>query len=124
SAQAAHAELSEARRALDEARQALAMREVDLRGLRQELADATERLQKHQMAAQRLSIERTHLLEGVNERFRGLDLHRVVGDYHKRPMVDAAHRARIQELTELLDRMGPVNVDAVREHAEAEKRYT
>jgi chromosome segregation protein len=48
----------------------------------------------------------------------------VIGDYHKRPPADAAQRARIQELTELLDRMGPVNLDAVREHAEAEERYT
>jgi chromosome segregation protein len=122
-ARAAHAELDEARRALDEARQALAVREADLRGLRLELADAAEQLQKHEMRMQRLSIERTHLLEGVSERFRGLDLNRVVGDYHKRPPVDDSHKARIQELTELLDRMGPVNVDAVREHAEAEGRY-
>jgi chromosome segregation protein len=122
-AQKAHAELTAARQALDEARQALAARESDLRGLRQERSDAHERLQKHEMALQKLAIEHTHLTEGVRERFRGLELHRVVGDYHKRPLVDAAHKARITELTELLDRMGPVNVDAVREHAEAEKRY-
>ena len=119
-----HAELTAARQALDEARQALGLREADLRGLRQEVADATERLQKHEMALQRLTIERTHVVEGVRERFRGLDLTRVIGDYHKRPLVDAAHRSRITELGELLDRMGPVNVDAVREHAEAEKRHT
>ncbi len=75
------------------------------------------------MALQKLAIQHTHLIEGVRERFRGLELARVVGDYHKRPPVDAGHKARIQELTELLDRMGPVNLDAVREHAEAEKRY-
>jgi chromosome segregation protein len=123
-AQSAHQELSEARRALDEARQNLAQREAALRGLRTELAEASERLQKHTLGVQRIAIERTHLLEGVAERFRGLDLARVVGDYHKRRPVDASHRARIQELTELLDRMGPVNVDAVREHAEAEGRFT
>jgi chromosome segregation protein len=121
-AQESHAELAEARRTLDEVRQTLTVREADLRGLRQALADAAVRLQKHTMAVQRISIERTHLLEGVAERFRGLDLTRVVGDYHKRPPADASHRARIQELTELLDRMGPVNVDAVREHAEALER--
>jgi chromosome segregation protein len=123
-AQTTHAELTRARQALDEARQALALREADLRGLRQELEGAAERLAKHEMALQKLAIQHTHLLEGVRERFRGLDLARVVGDYHKRPPVDAGHKARIQELTELIDRMGPVNVDAVREHAEAEKRYT
>src|SRR6185437_15510218 len=107
----------------DAARQALSTREADLRGLRHELSDAAEHLAKHEMALQKLAIEHTHLVEGVRERFRGLELARVIGDYHKRPLVDAAHRARIQELQELIDRMGPVNVDAVREHAEAEKRY-
>jgi chromosome segregation protein len=43
-AQAAHAELSEARKALDEARQALAVREADLRGLRTEVSESSERL--------------------------------------------------------------------------------
>ncbi|MFT3776457.1 MAG: chromosome segregation protein SMC [Minicystis sp.] len=119
----AHAALTSARQALDEARQALAARDAELKGLRHEVADASERLGKHVMALEKLHIEHTHLVEGVRERFRGLELHRVVGDYHKRPPVDATHKARIQELTELLDRMGPVNVDAVREHAEAEKRY-
>jgi chromosome segregation protein len=122
-AQAAHAALSDARRLLDEARQQLAAREGDLRGLRHEVAAATEGVREHEMTLQRLSIEHTHLLEGVRERFRGLELPRVVGDYHRRAPVDAAHRSRIQELGELLDRMGPVNVDAVREHAEAEKRH-
>ena len=120
---AAQATLTEARRGLDEARQALAGREADLRGLRQELAAVSERLRKHELALERLAIEHTHLIEGVRERFRGLELHRVVGDYHKRAPVDAAHRARIVELTELLDRMGPVNLDAVREHAEANERH-
>jgi chromosome segregation protein len=120
----AHADLTTARQALDEARQALSAREADLRGLRQELGDAAERLGKHEMALQKLAIQHTHLVEGVRERFRGLELARVVGDYHKRAPVDAGHKARIQELTELIDRMGPVNVDAVREHAEAEKRHT
>ncbi|WP_437939988.1 chromosome segregation protein SMC [Sorangium sp. So ce341] len=123
-AHAAQATLTEARRALDEARQAHAGREADLRGLRQELADVSEQLRKHELALERLRVEHNHLIEGVRERFRGLELARVVGDYHKRPPVDASHRARIQELTELLDRMGPVNLDAVREHAEAEERYT
>jgi chromosome segregation protein len=122
-ARAAHEALTEARRALDEARQALALREVDLKGLRQEVNESTELLRQHEMALQKLEIERTHLLEGVRERFRGLELATVVGDYHKRAPVDASHRSRIQELTELLDRMGPVNVDAVREHAEAQTRY-
>jgi chromosome segregation protein len=123
-ARAAQVESSESRRLLEEARTALQTREGDLRGLRAEVAETAEALQKHSMALQKLEIERTHLLDGVREKFRGLELERVVGDYHKRPPVDASHRSRITELAELLDRMGPVNVDAVREHAEASERFT
>ena len=119
-----HEALTHAKRELDEARAALAGRETELRGLRQDVNDASERLSKHEMALQRLAIELGHLIEGVRDRFRGLDLYSVVGDYHKRAPVDATHRARIHEVTELLDRMGPVNVDALREHEEAEKRHT
>jgi chromosome segregation protein len=121
---AAHTALTEGRQALDEARHALAVRESDLKGLRHQVTEGTERLRTHEMALQRLAIERGHLLDGVRERFRGLDLPTVVGDFHKRAPVDASHRERITELGQLLDRMGPVNVDAVREHAEAQERYT
>jgi chromosome segregation protein len=69
-------------------------------------------------------MEMEHLLSGVAEKFRGLDLRKVIGDYHSRPAVDEEHRARIGELGQLLDRMGPVNLDAVREHKDAEERFT
>jgi chromosome segregation protein len=122
-AQAAHEALAAARRALDEARHALGAREADIRQLRAEVAAVTERLRQHEMSLQRLAIEEDHLLGGVREKFRGLELRTVVGDFHKRAPVDDAHRSRITELAELLDRMGPVNLEAVREHAEAQERY-
>ena len=55
---------------------------------------------------------------------RGLELPRVVGDYHMRAMPDDVSRARIDELTRLIERMGSVNLDAMREHSEAEARFT
>ena len=122
-AQAAHGELTLARQKLDEARQALGARENDLRSLRQALADATERLGKHEMALQKLAIEHTHLLEGVASASAGSQLARVVGDYHMRPLLDDDARARIAELVELSSAWARVNLDAVREHAEAEKRF-
>ncbi|MDI1474963.1 chromosome segregation protein SMC [Polyangium sp. y55x31] len=122
-AQKAHTSLEDARRRLEEARQILAAKEADLKGLRQDLTEATEKLRQHEMALARLDIEENHLIEGVREKFRGLYLPTVVGDYHKRAPVDQQHRARIQELGELLDRMGPVNLDAMREYAEAEERH-
>jgi chromosome segregation protein len=62
-------------------------------------------------------------MDSVAEKFRGLGLARVVGDYHLRAPPDAETHARIGELTVLIERMGSVNLDAVREHEEAEKRF-
>lgn len=122
-ASAAHKELDEARTLLEQVRHALATKEAELKELRDELALLDEATQKHTMALQRMEIEKDHLLEGVRSRFQGLDLQRVVGDYHKLPPVDEAHRRRIDELTKLIDRMGPVNLDAKEEYADAEKRF-
>ena len=41
-----------------------------------------------------------------------------------RPPPDDETHARITELAQLLERMGSVNLDAMREHEDAEKRYT
>ncbi|NUP11791.1 MAG: chromosome segregation protein SMC [Polyangiaceae bacterium] len=113
-----------AKTALDEVRNALAAAEVDIKKTRDGAAAATEKLRQHETNLAKLEIEHRHLLDGVRERFRGLELATVVGDYHKRAPIDASHRSRITALQELLDRMGPVNLDAVREHKEAEERYS
>jgi chromosome segregation protein len=122
-AQDADRELSGARRLFDEARAELGEREQGLRELRTRVARLTEGRTKHQFELERIVVATTHLLEGVREKFRGLDLRRVIGDYHARPLVDDAHRGRITELGQLIDRMGPVNLDAVREYEEADKRF-
>src|SRR5262249_39632239 len=67
-------------------------------------------------------MSHAHLLASVRERFRGLDLARIVGDYHCLSTPDEQHRQRVVELTHLIDRMGPVNLDATREHAEEKQR--
>jgi chromosome segregation protein len=116
--------LTEHRVRLEEVRGRLSESELELKELRTLTQRAGDEARTRESNLEKLGIERRHLEDGVRERFRGLELATVVGDYHKRPPVDAAHRARIGELGELLERMGPVNLDAVREHAEAEERYT
>ena len=117
-AQEAQERLREVRQRFDEARQHLGEREADLKVLRTRVNEATERLTAHEMNLQKLALAREHLLTDVRERFRGLDLTKIVGDYHLLPAPDEAHEARIAELSHLIDRMGPVNLDAVREHEE------
>jgi chromosome segregation protein len=122
-AKVAHGELIEARGQLELVRQILGAKEAELKGLRDELTLVDEAVRKHEMAVQRMAIERDHLLNTVRERFRGLNLQRVVGDYHARPAPDAEHRRRIDELAQLIDRMGPVNLDAKAEYDDAERRF-
>ena len=121
-AETAQAELTEARRRFDEARQLLSERELLLKSLRARVHETGERLAAIELALQKLAIERDHLLAGVRERFRGLELATVVGDYHKLPPPDESHDARVSELTNLIDRMGPVNLDAMREFQEESAR--
>ena len=115
--------MGEARAQLEQVRQTLGAKEAELKGLRDELELVDEAVKKHEMAVQRMAIEREHLLASVREKFRGLDLRRVVGDYHARVAPDAEHRRRIDELAQLIDRMGPVNLDAKAEHDDAERRF-
>jgi chromosome segregation protein len=119
----AHDELEAARAELDEVRVTLAEREGALREYRVAQAELDESVREHEMALQRIEIGLEHLLAAVREKFRGLDLRRVVGDYHRRPPPDEAHKARIEELARLIDRMGPVNLDAAREYEDGVARF-
>ena len=121
-AQARKDALAEARRVFDEARAALGEREAALRGLRSALTEATDAATAQGMTLERLRMSRSHVLDSVREKFRGLDLLRVVGDYHALPSPDEQHEQRISELSHLIDRMGPVNLDATREHKEEKER--
>lgn len=123
-ARQAHVELDDARALLERVRQTLGEREAGLKLLRDELAVLEEEAKRAEMALQRIALERDHLLGNVRERFRGLDLRRVVGDYHARPAPDVEQHRRIEELSQLIDRMGPVNLDAQAEYQEAETRFT
>jgi chromosome segregation protein len=94
----------------------------DLKGLRQREATERESVTRMDMQLRELTLAREHLVESVRERFRGLELRTIVGDYHLRPAPTAESKARLQELAQLLDRMGSVNLDAVREAKEADER--
>ncbi len=122
-ARLAHERLNTVRAQLDQARQALTEHEAALKQLREELGQIDEASRKHEMSVQRNELGRTHLLQNIRERFRGLDLNRVVGTYHLRLAPDEEHHRRIDELTKLIDRMGPVNLDAKTEHDDAETRF-
>jgi chromosome segregation protein len=101
----------------------LGAREGSIREMRDRLDAHKEELSQHELTLREQEMRLQHLLDSVKEKFRGLDLRRVVGDHHMKPPTDADTHARISELSTLIDRMGSVNLDAVREHEEAEKRF-
>jgi chromosome segregation protein len=101
----------------------LANRESALRELRSRVDACREELGRHELALREQEMALRHLLDSVAEKFRGLSLARVIGDHHLRPPPDDETRSRIGELNVLIERMGSVNLDAVREHDEAEKRF-
>jgi chromosome segregation protein len=121
---AAHEELTRVQRDFEQLRAGLAEREGALRELRGRTSSLREELSSHEMQLRERQLAMEHLIGGVAEKFRGLHLPRVVGDYHMRLAPDEISHARIDELARLIERMGSVNLDAMRELADAEQRFT
>jgi chromosome segregation protein len=123
-AQEYHGRLETMRERLDELRRALNEREMGLRGVREELETVDSIVRGAEMALAKLRIEHDHLVQTIREKFRGLELPKILGDYHTRPLPDPEQHRRIEELAHLIDRMGPVNLDAKAEYDDAENRFT
>jgi len=115
--------LAQARAVADDLRARLPERDGAIKRIRARIDAVREELQGHEMALRENELSMLHLLASVGDKFRGLHLPRIVGDYHMRPAPDEASRARVEELGRLIERMGSVNLDAMREHAEAEQRF-
>jgi chromosome segregation protein len=123
-AREAEALLREAREASAQHRSELSGRESALKDLRNLVDQTREALTSHELKLREHSIALEHLCESIREKFRGLILGRIIGDYHMRQAPDAETRSRISELGSLIERMGSVNLEAMKEHAEAEERFT
>ena len=116
--------LAQVRGEFERLRGGLLEREGALKELRSRAVSLRDELAAREMALREKQLALEHLLGGVRDKFRGLHLPRVVGDYHMRTPPDEELRSRVEELARLLERMGSVNLDAMREHAEAEERFT
>ncbi len=122
-AMGAHDALSQARDEYETARARLAEREGDLRGLRHEIDAGQRRVADLTVELRELDLELVHLLQSSEERHR-VDVRKILGDFHMRELPDEATRERIEELSRLVERMGEINLTAIEEHAEQEKRHT
>jgi chromosome segregation protein len=119
----AHRDLEQARKELEAVRGKLAACEGQMRDFRVAQAEFDSQVRDAEMGLQRIEIGMDHLLRSIAEKFRGLNLHRVVGDFHLRPAPTEEQQQRLSELTKLIDRLGPVNLDAQREYDEAQARF-
>jgi chromosome segregation protein len=107
-----------------EARQAtLAEREAVLRTARAEVARLAQTLSRLEMRCQEVALRRTGIEEQVVDRYREVELARVVTDYHLRALFGAIEEQRTSELRGLIERMGEINLTAIEESEELQKRF-
>jgi chromosome segregation protein len=116
----AHAE----RQSVMEERQGgLAEREAALRLARAEVSRLTQAQGRVELRCQEATLRRTSLEEHVRGRYREIELCAIVFDYHLRPLVGQVEEARMTELRGLIERMGEINLTAIEESEELQKRF-
>lgn len=118
----AHDVLRDVRERYDAAKLELGEREGDLRGIRHRIDEGQTRVSSLTIEERELAMALTHLLDQIQERHR-CDLRRVLGDYHFREVPDDSIKTRIDELLRLVERMGEINLTAIEEYEEQNKRY-
>ncbi len=102
---------------------ALAAREAELRAVRAEVARLSQLASRLELRAQEAAMRRASIEEQIADRYRDVVLGGVVVDYHLRPLFGAAEEQRATELRGLIDRMGEINLTAIEESEELQKRY-
>ena len=110
--------------AVEERNGTLARREADLREARTRVTRLAEELAALDLRCQGVALRLASLEDQIRERYP--DVQRVVEiltDFHLRPLSGEKEDSRIKELRGLLDRMGDVNLTAIEESEELQKRY-
>ena len=115
-------EVATLRASYDAERLALNNNEQVMREVRMQIDGDSKKLTEVGLAEREASLAIEHLLEGVLERHR-VDVRRELTDYHDREIPDAATTARIDELRQVVERMGEINLTAIEEYEERAKRH-
>jgi chromosome segregation protein len=101
----------------------LSRREADLRAARERVTRLAHELGSLQLRCREANLKRCALEEQITDRYREVRLAEVVYDYHLRHPVGPEEEARTTELRGLIERMGEINLTAIEESAELQKRY-
>jgi chromosome segregation protein len=108
---------------VEERNSILSRREADLRAARSSVNALATELGSLELRCQEARLRRTSLEEHVQGRYRDVVLAEVVTDYHLRPLAGEEQEARMKELRGLIERMGEINLTAIEESEELQKRY-
>ena len=121
-ARTAHEDLSVKRAEYEAAKIELSDREQALGTIRRQIEHGDKELSGLKLRERELALDLEHLLDSIAERHR-VDLTKVLGDYHFRELPGAQVSARIDELLNLVRRMGEINLTAIEEYDEKSARY-
>ena len=115
---------SERQGAVEERNGALARQEADLRETRTRVTHLAEELAALDLRCQEVALRLGSLEEQVRERYPDVQrLADVLSDFHLRSLAGEKEDNRLRELRGLLERMGDVNLTAIEESEELQKRY-
>ncbi|HLL52803.1 MAG TPA: chromosome segregation protein SMC, partial [Myxococcaceae bacterium] len=95
--------------------------DTQLRELRTRVDQLTQGLSQASLRERELALELSHLVEQIRER-HALDLEGELHRYHLLALPPDAE-SRLKDLRGQLERMGEINLTAIEEHAELNKRY-
>ncbi len=116
------AQVEALRHELDEKEARLTEVEAEAKTIRAEADDIAGEVSELQIRERESGLAITHLLESM-QTHNDVNLLRVLGDYHLRPLSGQEEKARIEELQRLVNRMGPINLAAIEEFQRESKRY-
>jgi chromosome segregation protein len=109
--------------AVEERHLALSQREAELRTARTEASRMGQNLSRLELRRQEAAMKRAALEEQVAARYADVNLMEVVTDYHLRAPVGQVEEARMAELRGLIERMGEINLTAIEESEESQRRF-
>lgn len=110
------------REAAEAARAAYAIHEERVDAARAARDATRDALTEARLSAQSHALRAQHLGEQVQERYRR-SIGDVVTEFHAHPLPTADDAERLRQLEALIERMGPVNLNAIEECAEVEERH-
>ncbi|MEO5769348.1 MAG: chromosome segregation protein SMC [Polyangia bacterium] len=109
--------------AVEERHLALSQREAELRTARTDASRMGQNLSRLELRRQEAAMKRAALEEQVAARYADVNLMEVVTDYHLRAPVGQVEESRMVELRGLIERMGEINLTAIEESEESQKRF-